>query len=269
MLEPIADGVAVDTSDVILSNSVVVNGPDGVLLVDPGLTRAELAALADALHGSGRRVAAGFATHPDWDHVLWHPALGGAPRYATARAHAAITAFLAGPDWVEQLQDGLPPEIADDVPLELFGELTALPEGATSVPWSGPEVRVLEHRGHAAGHAALLLPETGVLLAGDMLSDVLVPMPDLAAEDPLGDYLAALDLFEGVAASVAVVVPGHGRVGYAAALRARLDRDRAYVEALRDGREPADSRIGPDVDPGWEWVADVHAGQLARLRAVG
>src|SRR3546814_7155362 len=45
--------------------------------------------------------------------------------------------------------------------------------------------------------AALLVPDAGVLIAGDMLSDVEVPLPDLAAEDPLGDYERALDLFAG------------------------------------------------------------------------
>jgi hypothetical protein len=37
------------------------------------------------------------------------------------------------------------------------------------------------------------------------------------------------------------------------------------VQALRDGGVPDDPRIGPSAKPGWEWVADVHAGQLQRL----
>jgi hypothetical protein len=47
--------------------------------------------------------------------------------------------------------------------------------------------------GFASGHAAVFLPQTGVLLAGDMLSDVEIPLPDLLAADPLGDYRAGLD----------------------------------------------------------------------------
>lgn len=38
------------------------------------------------------------------------------------------------------------------------------------------------------------------------------------------------------------------------------------VLALRDGQEPSDPRVGPSAEPGWEWVSDVHAGQLTRLR---
>jgi hypothetical protein len=37
-------------------------------------------------------VVAGFATHPDWDHVLWDAALGDAPRFGTTRGAAATVA---------------------------------------------------------------------------------------------------------------------------------------------------------------------------------
>ena len=37
---------------------------------------------------------------------------------------------------------------------------------------------IVEHQAHAIGHAALLLADRGVLLAGDMLSDVLIPLLD-------------------------------------------------------------------------------------------
>jgi glyoxylase-like metal-dependent hydrolase (beta-lactamase superfamily II) len=133
-------------------------------------------------------------------------------------------------------------------------------------------IRILEHRAHAAGHAALWIEERGVLVAGDMLSDVLVPMLDLGAEHPVDDYLAALDLLETVSADAQFVVPGHGSVGGAEQVRARIDQDRAYVLALRDGVEPVDARIGSSPKPGWEWVNDVHSWQaqfLAQRSASG
>jgi glyoxylase-like metal-dependent hydrolase (beta-lactamase superfamily II) len=44
---------------------------------------------------------------------------------------------------------------------------------------------------HAPGHAALLIEERGVLVAGDVLSDVLIPMLDLNdTADPIEDHLA-------------------------------------------------------------------------------
>ena len=125
------------------------------------------------------------------------------------------------------------------------------------------EVRIIEHPAHAPGHAALLIEERGVLVAGDMLSDVLIPMLDdlNSTNDPIEDYLIGLRLLEGVADDVDVLIPGHGSVGGADQVRARIEQDRAYVQALRDGGGPDDPRIGPSAKPGWEWVSDVHAGK--------
>jgi glyoxylase-like metal-dependent hydrolase (beta-lactamase superfamily II) len=152
------------------------------------------------------------------------------------------------------------------VSLDLLGLITGLPAETAQIPWDGPGIRIIEHRAHAPGHAALLIQERGVLLAGDMLSDVLIPMLDLnGTTDPIEDHLTALRSLEGVAGDVDVVVPGHGSVGGAGQVHVRIDRDRAYVHALRDGQDPGDPRVGPSAKPGWEWVSDVHTGQRRRL----
>jgi len=208
---------------------------------------------------------AGFSTHPDWDHVLWHAELGEAPRYGTARCAASMRDLLSHPDWRARVAEGLPPEIAEDIPLDLLGLISGLHAEAARIPWDGPQVRILEHQAHAPGHAALLIEERGVLVAGDMLSDVLIPMLDLNAADPVEDYLAALRLLEGVAGDVDVLVPGHGSIGGADQVHTRIDQDRAYVHALRDADVLSDPRIGPSAKPGWEWVSDVHNGQLQQL----
>ncbi|MFH9575401.1 MBL fold metallo-hydrolase [Streptomyces sp. NPDC017230] len=85
-----------------------VPGPTGVLLIDPGLTEAEMTCLVDDLRELGQSVVAGFATHPDWDHLLWHPEYGDAPRS-----------------------------------------------------------QIIEHPAYAPGHAAMLIAERGVLVAGE------------------------------------------------------------------------------------------------------
>ena len=267
MLTQVAEDVLVHRSELLENNAVVVQGRAGVLLVDPGLTGSEMVGLANDLREMGQPVVAGFATHPDWDHVLWHADLGEAPRYGTARCAAYLRDLRSDPDWKARAAEGLPPEIADEVPLDLFGLITGLPAETTQVPWDGPRVRIIEHPAHAPGHAALLVEERGVLVAGDMLSDVLVPMLDDfdGTNDPIEEYLVGLQLLEGVADDVDVLVPGHGSVGRADQVRARIDQDRAYVHALRDGRAPDDPRIGPSAKPGWEWVRDVHEGQAQSL----
>jgi glyoxylase-like metal-dependent hydrolase (beta-lactamase superfamily II) len=269
MLKQVADGVLIHQSELLQNNAVVVQGRAGVLLIDPGVTGDEMVAIADDLRKLGQPVVAGFSTHPDWDHVLWHAKLGEAPRYGTARCAAYMRDLLSNADWKARVVEGLPPEIAEEIPLDLFGLITGLPAETAQIPWDGPKVRIIEHQAHAPGHAALLIEERRVLVAGDMLSDVLIPMLDLSAADPIEDYLAALRLLEGVAGDVDVFIPGHGSVGGADQLRARIDQDRAYVQALGENQVVNDARIGPSAKKGWEWVSDVHAGQLQQLAKRG
>jgi glyoxylase-like metal-dependent hydrolase (beta-lactamase superfamily II) len=266
VLSQVAEGVLVHESEFCQSNAVVVPGRAGVLLIDPGVLGSELACLEADLRQLGQPVVAGFSTHPHWDHLLWDASFGAAPRYGTARCAARIQDFLSGPDWKTRIAPMIPPDIADQVPLDLMGLITGLPAETEQIPWDGPQVRIIEHQAHAPGHASLLIEERGVLVAGDMLSDVLIPMLNLmGAADPIEDYLAALRLLEGVADDVAVVIPGHGSVGGADQVKARVDQDRAYMQALRDAQVPSDPRVGPSAKAGWEWVAGVHERQLQQL----
>jgi glyoxylase-like metal-dependent hydrolase (beta-lactamase superfamily II) len=267
VLRQVAEGVQIHQSELLQNNAVVVQGRAGVLLIDPGITGDEMACLATDLRELGQPVVAGFATHPDWDHVLGHADLGEAPRYGSARCAAYMRDLLSDADWKARVAEGLPPEIADEIPLDLFGRITGLPAATAQIPWDGPRVRIIEHPAHAPGHAALVIEERGVLVAGDMLSDVLIPMLGdwNDTNDPIEDYLVGLRLLEGVADDVDVLIPGHGSVGEADQVRARIDQDRAYVHALRDGHHPDDLRIGPSAKPGWEWVSDVHTGQAQSL----
>jgi glyoxylase-like metal-dependent hydrolase (beta-lactamase superfamily II) len=228
-----------------------------------------MACLANDLRELGQTVVAGFSTHPHWDHLLWHARLGAAPRYGTARcaANAAtIRDQLSDVRGKARIVELIPPDIAEQIPWDLLGLITGLPAEMARIPWDGPQVRIIEHQAHAPGHAALLIEERGVLVAGDMLSDVLIPMLDLNdTADPIEDYLAALRLLEGVAGGVEVLVPGHGSIGGANQVHARIDQDRVYVRALPDADVVSDPRVGPSAKSGWEWVSGVHERQLQRL----
>jgi len=266
VLRQVADGVLIHESEFCQSNAVVVQGGAGVLLIDGGIYGSEMACLANDLSDAGQTVVAGFSTHPHWDHVLWHARFGSAPRYGTARCAAAIRDQLSGPHWKDSIAAWIPPAIAAQISWDLFGLITGLPAETARIPWDGPQVRIIEHPAHALGHAALLIEERGVLVAGDMLSDVLIPMLDLnGTADPIEDYLAALRLLEGAAGDADVLVPGHGSVGGADQVHARIDQDRAYVHALRDANVLSDPRIGLSAKSGWDWVSGVHARQLQRL----
>jgi glyoxylase-like metal-dependent hydrolase (beta-lactamase superfamily II) len=266
VLRQVAEGVLIQQSEFCQSNAVVVQGRAGVLLIDPGVHDYEMAALANDLRELGQPVVTGFSTHPHWDHLLWHARLGAAPRYGTARCAATVRVRLSGPHWKDSIAGMIPPDIAAQISWDLFGLITGLPAETARIPWDGPQVRIIEHQAHAPGHAALLIEERGVLVAGDMLSDVLIPMLDLNdTADPIEDYLAALRLLESAADDVDVLVPGHGSIGGADQVRARMEQDRAYVHALRDAGVPGDQRVGPSATFGKDWLPGVHERQLQHL----
>jgi glyoxylase-like metal-dependent hydrolase (beta-lactamase superfamily II) len=268
VLRQVAEGVLVHQSEFCQTNAVVVQGRAGVLLIDPGIRGDEMACLANDLSDLGQIVVTGFSTHPHWDHLLWHASLGNPPRYGTGRCAATVRERLPDARAKARVAGLIPPEIVKQVPLDLLGVIAGLPAETERLPWDGPRVRLFEHQAHAPGHAALLIEERGVLVAGDMLSDVLIPLLDFNdTADPIEDYLAGLTLLEGVADAVDVVVPGHGSVGAADQVRARIEQDRAYVHALRDAGVSDDPRIGPSAT--FDGLSAVHERQLQHLAQRG
>jgi glyoxylase-like metal-dependent hydrolase (beta-lactamase superfamily II) len=258
VLRQVGEGVLIHQSEFVQSNAVVVCGRDGVLLIDPGVDEDEMTCLANDLSDAGHTVVAGFSTHPHWDHLLWHTRYGDAPRYGTARCAASARDQLS--EEFDPLEHGAP----EHVPLELLGLITGLPSETAQIPWDGPRVQIVEHQAHAPGHAALLIEERGVLVAGDMLSDVLIPLFDFdTTADPIEDYLAALRLLDDAAHDLDVVVPGHGSIGGTGQVRVRIDQDRAYLDAVRNGRTLHDPRLSTPYAK--DWLPGVHEWQLERL----
>ncbi len=151
MLRQVAEGVLIHESEFCQSNAVVVQGRTGVLLIDSGVQGYEMACLANDLSDSGQTVVAGFSTHPHWDHLLWDARLGAAPRYGTAHCAATVRNLLSDAHWKDRITQWIPPDIVEQVPLDLLGLITALPAETGRIPWDGPQVRVIEHQAHAPG----------------------------------------------------------------------------------------------------------------------
>ncbi len=245
----VAPGVFVATARQYTTTTTVVAGADGgCLVIDPAVTPADLDALAAWLSARGLRPVAGWSTHPHWDHVLWSRSLGAdVARYATPRAVAAAAREL-------HRSLGDVDRSAPGHDLTLFGRLEPL-LGA-EIAWDGPRAVVVAHEAHAPGHGALFLPETGVLVAGDMCSDIEIPLLDNGAADPFGGYRAGLGALAALP-GVRVVVPGHGHVGDAAEFRRRVAADFAYLDAVEAGRDVADPRLAAD------WLRREHERQVA------
>ena len=227
MLNEVADGVWVRQSEWVWSNAIVVRGEGGLILVDPGIDGSDLNQLADDLDRLDIPVVAGFSTHPHWDHLLWHPRFGDVPRYATPAGVNVASQTR------EQQQAGAAEE-ASGVPLDLVALVTPLPADGGPVPGE-----IIEHHAHAVGHAAVLLADRGVLLVGDMLSDVLIPLFDPRQEDQVGAFESALDRLAEAARHVDVLIPGHGAVAEGPEVTARLAAKRGARVVLNARNEEA------------------------------
>lgn len=245
----VAPDVHVMTSRRYATTSTVVMAGDEALVIDPCWDADELAGVAGFVESRGARCAAGLATHLHYDHVLWHPDLSDPLRWASPWAvtqwetdRAALVQPLIG-------------DIPDDL-VELAGRLTAIP--ADGLPWRARDLALHGHNAHARGHLAVEIIDTGVLLAGDMLSDVELPYPD-ADEPDLTTYLAGLDRLAEVVRRSRVLVPGHGSPTYTP--MERLDADRRYLDDVLAGRPVDDPRLA---DPDNQAI---HARTLEQARA--
>ena len=142
MLTEVADGVWVRQSSWVWSNTIVVRGDDGLVLVDPGIEGSELDELADDVQRLGLPVVAGFCTHPHWDHLLWHHRFGDVPRYATAAC--ARTATEA-----RERAQAMAADSASGIPLELVALVSPLPADGGPMPGSRRRARGSRRRARA------------------------------------------------------------------------------------------------------------------------
>ena len=201
MLRQVAEGVLIHESEFMQTNAVVVHGrAPACWSSTPGCratrwpaSRTTCPIRARPLWQASRRILIGITCSGT-------PASARRPVTARPAARPLSEIGYRTRDAKARIAELIPPDIVEQVPLDLLGLITGLPAETQQIPWDGPHIRIIEHQAHAPGHAALLIEERGVLVAGDMLSDVLIPLLDLNdTADPIEDYLAALRLIEGVA----------------------------------------------------------------------
>jgi glyoxylase-like metal-dependent hydrolase (beta-lactamase superfamily II) len=235
----LGDGLRVRRSRCYEMNSLWATRDGHVLLVDPGVLPSEL----DDLAAETQRVTTDFDrvslafTHPHWDHVLGLPWFPGAETFAHSGFGDVLERDEAriGRDAAEALAEHgerLPH------PFHAFEPLLKA-RGTTSVRLGPFDLVTYDTPGHDPNHLALWLPDAGVLVAGDLLSDLEIPWLD----GPPWVYRASLKqlhwLYE--QEDVRVTVPGHGPIahGRLTAYR-RLLRDMDYLvileERARDAR---------------------------------
>ena len=170
----------------------------------------------------GREVVVVYS-HADWDHA-WGTA--GLPDVTDVVAHRVAAERLAREGEDELLaKRHESPGVYDDVrivlPTVTFAEDHEIELDA------GTTLQLRSLRGHTPDSVVGLLPELGILLAGDAVE---TPLPLLNEGSPVREWIAGLERWASES-HVELVVPAHGEVGGRDVLR----RTAGYLHNLLAG----------------------------------
>ncbi len=208
------------------TNSGVFVSAGQATLIDPAMQPEEIDRIARHLAEVGAIAQWMVLTHHHWDHILGPERLPGIPVVAHA-GFAAAASLGAGEirraigQWEAKLGVNRAQPFAIPQPEVTFDDDLRLPVGEL-------ELRLLHVPGHAPDQLALYEPAAACLWASDILSDLEIPY----VSDSLARYERTLERLTGY--ELRVLVPGHGHpTTDPAEIRARLDRDRAYLAELR------------------------------------
>jgi glyoxylase-like metal-dependent hydrolase (beta-lactamase superfamily II) len=213
-----------------------VRAGDEGFVIDSPVFPDELEALPSVLEQASFPVSGLLATHADWDHLLGRLAFPGASLGCAESTAARLTSELGEAQRAlrrfdeENYVEGRPPlSVAAYQALPVPGKLGLGPH---------QELEIHPAAGHTADGAAFLLPWLGVLVCGDYLSPVEIPM--ISEGGSLTAYRSTLEHLRELVGRAQTVVPGHGAPLAPERALQLLEQDAAYLDALaREGARAA------------------------------
>lgn len=213
-------------------NCALLNGPNGVVIVDTGTSRRYGEALRNVAHQiNGLGVAAVVNTHHHPDHFFGNQVFADRPIHALAETRAL--AGLEGDGFADNLYRMLGDWMRGTEPLPPTHVLEAGP-----VSLGGRTFEVMPLAGHTSADLALMDTATGTLIAGDLA--FLDRAPTTPHAD-LAEWRKSLDSL--AAAGAAAILPGHGPLDQTGA---SLIQTRAYLDWLEATLQDA-ARHGLDM----------------------
>jgi glyoxylase-like metal-dependent hydrolase (beta-lactamase superfamily II) len=226
-------------------------------VIDSPILPEELELLPSVLRQAGFPPPSGLlATHADWDHVLGPLAFSGVPLGCAETSAARLAAAPGEPQrelrsFDEELYLERPRPLALD-------SLQALPAPG-HCELGSRRLELHPAVGHTADGMAILAPWASVLIAGDYLSPVELPM--LSPGGEADAYLRTLERLRALVARVEHVVPGHGPVLDRKGAERVLEEDATYLRALLERGSRA------ELPPGRRSreMRALHARNVARL----
>jgi glyoxylase-like metal-dependent hydrolase (beta-lactamase superfamily II) len=248
------EDVIVLTSRVWQTTCTIIRSGGESFVVDSPVYPDELELLPTQLDQAGFSFTGLLATHADWDHLLGRLAFPNAPLGVAETTAARLRATPA--EAQRELRDFDDQHyVRRPQPLSL-GQIEALPvPGYCGI--GELELELHPADGHTADGMAVFAEWAGVLVCGDYLSPVEIP---IIRGSPTA-YMATLGRLGQLVGRAEWVIPGHGEP---------LGRDRA-AEILRDHTEYVAGLLGdpqsvkPPYARGRPEQRRLHAENVARL----
>jgi glyoxylase-like metal-dependent hydrolase (beta-lactamase superfamily II) len=245
-------GVLVAVSRIFQTACTIVRDGDECFVIDSPVLPDELDVLPALLEQAGFPFSGLLATHADWDHLLGRLAF---PDASLGVAETTAARLKAEPGDAARRLRSFDDElyVERSTPLSL-GQVQALPvPGHLEVGSQTIELHPTE--GHVVDGMALWLPWARVLVAGDFLSPVEIPM--LSRGGSRSAYIATLERLRPLVEQADHVVAGHGGAIDGTRALAILREDLAYLEGLPDSKLPLARRSDEQ--------KRIHAENLERL----
>ncbi|MGC2374168.1 MAG: MBL fold metallo-hydrolase [Solirubrobacteraceae bacterium] len=220
--------VLLATSAIWQTNCAIVRSGDEAFAIDSPVLPEELEVLPALLEQSRFPAPSGLlATHADWDHLLGRLAF---PDAALGCAVTSAERMRSTPGTAQRELRSFDEEhyVQRPRPLALGSVQELDVPGVCEI--GGRRLALHPAEGHTSDGMAIWIDWAGVLLAGDYLSTVELPV--LGEGSSTDAYLATLERLRPLVLQAEHVVPGHGPALDSLRAMAVLEEDYAYLRSL-------------------------------------
>lgn len=219
---PLSDGLHLLTG--VGGNVAVLEGADGLLLVDSGLPET-----AEALTGKVKETGTGqvtrlINTHWHYDHTGGNVTLGQSG--AKILAHQNVKTRLATKQYIAFLKKDVEPTASAGLPTETFQDQGSLKHGKESLAYQ------YLPPAHTDGDITIHFQNANVLHAGDLYFNGTYPFIDYSSGGSLAGMAADAEKLGRMVDKSTKIIPGHGAISHKAELTEYADMLAGCHDAL-------------------------------------
>jgi glyoxylase-like metal-dependent hydrolase (beta-lactamase superfamily II) len=205
-------------------NVAILEGPDGLLLIDSGLPTAAAGIAAEAGKISKAPVTRLINTHWHFDHVGGNPTFGKTG--AKILAHENAKGRMSTRQTIAFFQRSFDPIAPEGLPAETFKDQGQLTHGADALHY-----RYLPPA-HTDGDATIHFQNANVYHSGDLLFFGIYPFIDYSTGGSLAGMAANAERIQKAIDDKTKVIPGHGPVGTKADVKEYGEMLSACLESI-------------------------------------